>query len=188
MNLQPTGSASCRSDLSFQFDSPRPGRRAFRQMTDVQNRSVVENLLRLMPATSDVCPVNGTYADLSDNTGALVARPFMHERLLASLVANGMSHAAGIVGFWSINQDSTNTSENWEKIMDDSDQDVWTSATTPGLVLTYHGWVSGYGWNLDGIPIQDRLANTHTLLCLRAVLRTIHSLHKAQLEYLALYF
>lgn len=124
-------------------------------MTDVQNRSVVDNLLHLMPATSNVCPLNGTYTDPLDPAIGSTSRPFMHERLLASLVANGMSHAAGAVDFWYPDPDKPN---NWITFDNPSTNEFNYTAQQPeGVSLTFRGWTPGYGWNLDGIPIKIAL-------------------------------
>ena len=114
-------------------------------MTDVQNRSVADNLLRLTVATANICLPNGSYT--SDQSGNSQSRPFMHERLLASLVANGMSHAAGAT-----HQVDNGYINSYAPV----DPDVRSEAGT-GIVLTFQGWVPGFGWNLDGIPIKIAL-------------------------------
>ncbi len=105
---------------------------------NVQNRTVADNLLRLLPITSDICPMDDSYSiidgDLPDD---VIHRPFMHERLIASLVANGMSHAAG-----GIAQLESPYYERLHRLPDGI------------LALTFQGRLLGYVWNLDGTPIR----------------------------------
>ena len=165
------------SQPSIRFS--KPWAESLSPMTDMQNRSVVDNLLRLMPVTSSICPLNGTYADPLISESGLNSRPFMHEQLLASLVANGMSHAAGASTQWQINQDPSDASERW--IMQGNDegylgnQDQRYSANPPGVILTFQGRVPGYGWNLDGIPIKIALPIL-LLYCVYALSYSLYTL------------
>ena len=115
-------------------------------MTGVQNSSVLDKLLRLMPVTSDVCPLNGTYADP-------ISSPFMTERLLASLVANGMYYAAGAVELWEPNPDNpSSASEYWRTLINnnidghnDGNYDGSKfGVNPPSIVLTFQGYVPRY--------------------------------------------
>jgi hypothetical protein len=76
----------------------------------------------------------------------------MHEASLASLVVNGMSHAVDNTEIWRW------FPENWAV-------SGWTYTGTtvhpqqsqvnpPGTVLHFRGFLPGYAFNLDGIPIK----------------------------------
>jgi hypothetical protein len=129
-------------------------------VTNIQNRTVADNLLRWMPVTENICPINGTWA--ADGTYPINApnssfvflekRPFMHEALLASLVANGMSHAADGIQSW--------TWDSRTSLWDFSVPNYHESANAlkpPGIVLHVHGHLLGYAYNLDGFPIKIAL-------------------------------
>jgi hypothetical protein len=64
-------------------------------ITSVQHRTVSDNALRALPVTDEICPPGGAYPEASPQWQPLWTRPFMHEAFLTSLVANGLSHAAG---------------------------------------------------------------------------------------------
>jgi hypothetical protein len=125
-------------------------------LTGVQNRTVADNLLRWMPVTDNICPTNGSYTTSEETLQFVPTRPFMHERLLASLIANGMSHAAGATQIWTPFSD-TYSSHDWIKMGSEADDDN-VHRNPPGIVLAFHGHLSGYAWSLDGIPIKLALA------------------------------
>lgn len=105
-----------------------------------QNRTVADNLLRSLLLTENVCPVNGSYPPYST-----APRPMMHEAIVSSLVANGMSHAAG--PFKMSAQNLHNGNFQW----------ITTSgelAKPPGLILTFQSQVLGFAWNMDGAAIR----------------------------------
>lgn len=122
-------------------------------LTDIQNRTVADNLLRLLPVTTNVCPPDGSYPDKLPQIQHHDSRPFMHERLLASLVANGMSHAAGATELWQWDPTESDPNRRWTFFSSITNQDK-NQATPPGFVLTLNGQLSGYAWSLDGVPIK----------------------------------
>ncbi len=122
-------------------------------LTDVQNRTVADNLLRLLPVTTNVCPLNGSYPENLSELQYRDSRPFMHERLLATLVANGMSHAAGATELWRWDPAESDPNFRWSFYSSSSNENK-NQATPPGFVLTLHGQLSGYAWSLDGAPIK----------------------------------
>lgn len=123
--------------------------------TSTQNQTVADNLLRTLPVTDNICPENGSYPPYTSVELRPQNRPFMHEVLVASLVANGMSYAAG-------------TTEEWMQASRDGKQ-VWVGAgqlpyesvyrsDPPGIVLTFNGFIAGYAWSLEGVPIKLALS------------------------------
>lgn len=125
-------------------------------LTDVQNRTVADNLLRLLPITTNVCPANGSYPQDTSELQSPVSRPFMHERLLASLVANGMAHVAGATELWQWDPANSDPNFRWISYSSKSNKDQ-NQAVPPGIVLTLHGRLSGYAWSLDGAPVKVAL-------------------------------
>jgi hypothetical protein len=129
-------------------------------LTGMENRTVADNLLRWMPVTKNLCPLNGdfeiatedgSYPENTDDYRFADTRPFMHEALLASLVANGMSYAADNASryrYW--NPDGEG---GWMYTNLTTRQDAFLS-NPPGIVLTFHGHLPGYAMTLDGIPIK----------------------------------
>ncbi|KEF60305.1 uncharacterized protein A1O9_01865 [Exophiala aquamarina CBS 119918] len=117
-------------------------------ITDVLNRTVVDNLIRQMPITDNICP-NGTSEGRYQIS---LRRPFMYERLLATLVANGMSHAAGAIEEW-FWYPSPKQTGGWV-FTDPNTFEQKSQKSPPGVVLTFEGHLPGFAWNLDGIPIK----------------------------------
>ncbi|KAL1988865.1 hypothetical protein VTN96DRAFT_6854 [Rasamsonia emersonii] len=77
--------------------------------TSINNRTVADILLGQLPLTSYICPVGGDFLPNYYQQDAAIThssngwgRPFLHERLIAALVANGLSHAAGVVELWTL--------------------------------------------------------------------------------------
>jgi hypothetical protein len=110
-------------------------------LTTVLNRTVVDNLIRLLPVINEICPPDGLYTVYPQT------QPFMHERLIASLVANGMSHSAGAIEIWR---------------RSDSDQ-AWHNGDykqydPPGIILTVHRSLPDYAWNLGGSTVKIAIA------------------------------
>jgi hypothetical protein len=108
-----------------------------------QNRTVADNLLRSLLLTENVCPVYGSYALNSVNSPA--SRPMMHEALVSSLVANGMSHATGPFQMSDISL--KNGDFQWNNANGDE-------VKPAGLILTFQSSVVGYAWNMDGTAIK----------------------------------
>ena len=78
----------------------------------------------------------------------------MHEALIASLVANGMSNAAGITEQWTL----TSSKENaWEKYESTKGGDVH-QPLAPGVILTFQGYLPGYAWTADEASVKISLA------------------------------
>ena len=125
-------------------------------LTDIQNRTVADNLLRLLPVTNNVCPVNGSYPQDQPELHFPDSRPLMHERLLASLVANGMSHAAGATEQWRWDPANSDPNFRWA-FYNPHGNERKNQAVPPGLVLILHGRLSGYAWSLHGAPIKVAL-------------------------------
>jgi hypothetical protein len=143
-------------------------------VTDVQNRTVADNLLRWMPVTSNLCPLNGTYSSAISGNGGCAdqvklpdgscpgdnenayKRPFMHEALISSLVANGMSHAADGIELWTYSSGKDTDYRGWTFSNSRSDDRV-TQNNPPGVLLNFHGRLPGYVFNLDGVPIKIAL-------------------------------
>ena len=117
------------------------------QVTDVKNRTVSDNLLRLMFTTDNICPETGSYVS-SD-----LERPYMHERLLATMVANGMAHASS-PGQLCL---SNTPLSGWECTDANGKNGPTFSGPPPGVLLTMKCSVPGYAWNLDGVPIKIAL-------------------------------
>jgi hypothetical protein len=140
-------------------------------LTSVQNRTVADNLIRLLPVTDEICPLNGSYPHTSetiDGNFVPTTRPFMHERLIASLVANGMSHAAGVVERWQWPTDgqwSYTSPQNFTQ---------YIQADPPGMKLTFQVFMPGYGWNLDGFAIKIAVA-VLILYCLYASIYVLYT-------------
>ncbi|KAA8645263.1 uncharacterized protein ATNIH1004_006682 [Aspergillus tanneri] len=133
-----------------------------------QNRTIADNLLRSLLLTENVCPANGSYP-LSETTMVAPAyRPMMHEALISSLVANGMSHAAG--AFQMSRNNLHNGNFLWTNPRTQSDDLV----KPPGLVLTFQRHVLGYAWNMDGTAIKIAVPIL-MLYCLYAVTYVIYT-------------
>lgn len=122
-------------------------------LTDVQNRTVADNLLRLLPVTNNICPANGSYSQDLPVLQFPDSRPFMHERLLASLVANGMSHAAGVTEEWGLDPANSDPNFRWTFYSSYFNKSK-NQAVPPGIILVLHGQLLGYAWSLDGAPIK----------------------------------
>jgi hypothetical protein len=120
-------------------------------MSEVENRTVADNLLRWMPVTDNICPRNGSYPEDQELFDFSEFRPFMHEALVASLVANGMSHTNDDIETWSWDGEL----KRWE--FDDDEDKQHSQAKPPGVVLTIHGSLLGFAYNLDGIAIKIAL-------------------------------
>lgn len=133
--------------------------------TSINNRTVADILLGQLPLTSYICPVGGQFLPNSYQQDTAIThspngwgRPFLHERLIAALVANGLSHAAGVVelwtpaggGTWSFTRPNDNSGQNFSFLK---------QPNPPGMVLTMHGYLPGtYAWIIDGVTIKLALA------------------------------
>lgn len=119
------------------------------QLTDLENRTVSDNLLRLMLITDNVCPTNGTYAARDHE------RPYMHERLLATMVVNGLAHAGSTSPFCF----NAPSSSGWQCPSSEGETTGPTlpAFPPPGVLLTMQGYLPGYAWNHDGVPIKISL-------------------------------
>lgn len=105
-----------------------------------QNRTVADNLLQSLLLTENVCPVNGSYPLYSP-----APRPMMHEAIVSSLVANGMSHASG-----PFNMSAQNLHDGTFRWITPSGDMV----KPPSLILTFQSHVLGLAWNMDGTAIR----------------------------------
>jgi hypothetical protein len=114
-------------------------------MFDIQNRTVADNLLSWMPVTDSICPSDGSYPKGNEPNSTDV-RPFMHEALVASLVANGMSHPTNGIQVCSWENNGCHWSCYDGALMD-----------RPVAVLDFHGSLPGFAYNLDGTPIKVAL-------------------------------
>ncbi|KAF4177465.1 hypothetical protein CNMCM8694_002296 [Aspergillus lentulus] len=125
-----------------------------------QNRTVADNLLRSLLLTENVCPVNGSYPLYSR-----APRPMMHEAIVSSLVANGMSHAAG-----PFNMSAQNLHDGtfrWVTRIGDL-------INPPGLILTFQSHVLGFAWNMDGTAIRIAISIL-ILYCLYATIYVVYT-------------
>jgi hypothetical protein len=129
-------------------------------VTNTRNRTVADALLRALPMNDNICPTDGTY-DQDENYSNSQGRPFLHERLIASLVANGMSHAAGATEIWvdwPVSGFDEPTHGKWELILANAETIQQLSRPNPpGLVMTFRGGLPGYAWNMHGVPIKVAL-------------------------------
>jgi hypothetical protein len=76
----------------------------------------------------------------------------MHEALLASLVANGLSHAAGATQRWTQDSPGSGTWSYNGGYGNDNE-----STTPPSVVMTFQGRPPEFAWNLDDAPIKIAL-------------------------------
>lgn len=123
--------------------------------TNTQNQTVVDNLLRMMLVTDNLCPRNGEYELGTTPIGKSRTRPFMHEGLIAALIASGMSNAAGITEQWARNL----SDKNCPWMLGDLTMDSSLKQSNPqGIILTFQGSLPGYAWSLDSTSIKLALA------------------------------
>ncbi|KAF7182459.1 hypothetical protein CNMCM7691_002029 [Aspergillus felis] len=125
-----------------------------------QNRTVADNLLRSLLLTENVCPVNGSYPLYSP-----APRPMMHEAIVSSLVANGMSHAAG-----PFNMSAQNLHDGtfrWVTLIGDL-------VRPPAMILTFQSRVLGFAWNMDGTAIRIAISIL-VLYCLYAAIYVVYT-------------
>jgi hypothetical protein len=120
--------------------------------TSNQNRTVADNLLRTLLLTDNICPPNGIYSNNLTADDRNTARPYTHEALISSLIANGLSHVAGPFEQWQWGK-WDNSHFQWRHI-DEWSGEERTSSQPPGIVLTFHGHLMGYAWSLDGTGIK----------------------------------
>jgi hypothetical protein len=148
-------------------------------VTSIQDRTVVDNLLRWTPPVSNICPPDGTYGDINgytnaDNPGpqtpSVLQRPFIQEALLASLVANGMSYPNVLPYTY---ETQSGSSFPWGMITNDSFIVPYVNrqrpgssdssfveyylTTAPGPVITIHGVLPGYAHGHSGVPVKIAL-------------------------------
>jgi hypothetical protein len=147
-------------------------------MTTIQNRTVVDNLLRWTPLVTNVCPPNGTYLNTTvygydeysngSLTSSILQRPYMQEALLASLVANGMAFPDAIPAPYFYSSDGAFP---WSNPSDESNG----AANPPGPVLTAQGVIPGYAHGHSGVPVKVALGVliVYVLFALGFVLYTI---------------
>lgn len=147
-------------------------------LTSTQNWTVADNLLRTMPVTDNICPRNGSYEQ--DNGAMLHSRNrlLMHEALIASLIANGMSNAAGITEQWT--QKSSKNKDNIWTLFNSTIGSLLKQSSPPGIVLTFQGSLPGYAWSLDSSSIILALTVLiiyclYTIVYLAYVFSTGHS-------------
>jgi hypothetical protein len=145
-------------------------------VTSTQNRTVVDNLLRELPMDQNICPVDTVNATVNNWVGTTPQnqffRPYYHERLVAALVANGISHSAGVTEQWT----GSGPDSTWTTTVTNSSDEtltVLTSSHPPGVVLAIHGSLPGYAWNLDGVLIRLAIA----ILCLYCVYTIAYALY-----------
>lgn len=124
-----------------------------------QNQTVAHNLLSSLLLTDNICPKDGKY---SHNTNMMLKRPFVHEGLISSLIANAMSRLGG---------DATTYPQ---EIRDDK---LPNTDTLNGLVPRRVGFVlpirrqkQGYAWNMDGLGIKISIP----ILILYCLYITVH--------------
>jgi hypothetical protein len=127
------------------------------QPTSVQNRTLADNLLRDLPITDNLCPWNATYG--LDAQGFPRSRAYMHEALVSSLLANGISHSAGASEQWW--KRMIGGEEVWEHDVFPSG-DLEQKKSPPAMVLGFQGSLKGYAWTMEGVPIKLAI----TVLCL----------------------
>ncbi|KAF4224527.1 hypothetical protein CNMCM8980_007521 [Aspergillus fumigatiaffinis] len=125
-----------------------------------QNRTVADNLLRSLLLTENVCPVNGSYPLYSP-----APRPMMHEAIVSSLVANGMSHAAG-----PFNMSAQNLHDGTFRWV----TPIGDLVNPPGLILTFQSRVVGFAWNMDGTAIRIAISIL-ILYCLYATIYVVYT-------------
>jgi hypothetical protein len=87
----------------------------------------------------------------SNNRGIVFDRPFMHEALVASLVANGMSHAVEPDTVWKW----SSYHQKWYTINITvfPSENIWSNSL-PGVVLRVKSSISVYAYTFDGIWIK----------------------------------
>jgi hypothetical protein len=150
-------------------------------MTTIQDRTVVDNLLRWTPLVTNVCPPNGTYVNttvygydevsVGSLTSSIRQRPYMQEALLASLIANGMA-------FPDVDPDpyfyESDEMFPWFDPHDESNG-AYAFGTPPGPVLTTQGVIPGYAHGHSGVPVKIALGVliVYVLLALGFVFYTI---------------
>ncbi|EED22198.1 hypothetical protein TSTA_094440 [Talaromyces stipitatus ATCC 10500] len=110
-----------------------------------QNRTVADNLLRSLLLTEVVCPVNGSYTTNSTMSDAY--RPMMHEAIISSLIANGMSYAVG--KFITSDTRLKNGDFQWINSTNYGDE-----SRPAGFIMSFQSSVEGYAWNMDGVAIK----------------------------------
>ncbi|KAK2875132.1 hypothetical protein FQN49_001758 [Arthroderma sp. PD_2] len=111
----------------------------------IDSQDAADTLLKSLPITASLCPVNGTYRGQY--------RPLMHEAALSALISNAISyHHSTVESF----------------ILLDG---IWQSydgvrlTGQPGTVFTARRVLTGYAWTLHGTSIKVAIA----VLCLYCI-------------------
>jgi hypothetical protein len=130
-------------------------------VTEIQGRTVVDNLLRWTPLVHNICPTNGSY-EFTEVEGSYVfidtgdltyhERPFMHEAILASLVANGMAYPLVLPQVYRYDY-LASPGSSWEKITEDVFNRNFL-ANPPGPIIQIRSIIPGYAHGLSGIPVK----------------------------------
>lgn len=108
----------------------------------IRIENAADKLLKSLPMTDIICPVNGTY---SGNH-----RPVMHEAVLSTLVANAISYHHCIV------EPSFHWSSGWRPAIYDSGSSIPTEP--PKTTFTFRYVKSGYAWTMQGTSIKLSIA------------------------------
>ncbi|KAE8160474.1 hypothetical protein BDV40DRAFT_302286 [Aspergillus tamarii] len=144
--------------------------KSLNQVTSVQNRSVADNLLRSLSVTDNLCPWNATYG--LDTQGYSRTRPYMHEALISSLVANGISHSAGAAEEW--RKHRIGGSQIWEYNAFPSGN-LEQTISPPAMILKFQGSVEGYAWSVDGVPVKLAIV-VLSLYCLYTAVYVLYTI------------
>lgn len=108
----------------------------------IRIENAADKLLKSLPMTDIICPVNGTY---SGNH-----RPVMHEAVLSTLVANAISYNHCIV------EPSFLWSSGWRPAINDRDSSI--PIEPPKTTFTFRYVTSGYAWTMHGTSIKLSIA------------------------------
>ncbi|KAL3418074.1 hypothetical protein PVAG01_09789 [Phlyctema vagabunda] len=136
--------------------------------TDIQNRTVVDTLLRWLPTNEIICPaLLDIYGYAADD---ILTRAYMHEKILSSLVANGLSHVVGATEIWEKQEKRGSSRKIWSYYDGDDNE----RADPPGMVLQFQGFLPGYAWSMDGTAIKIAIP-VLLLYCLYAVSYVVYT-------------
>lgn len=114
-------------------------------LTDVQNMTLANLLLRNTAVTSNICPENGTYG--TTQFGEPVSRPYTHEALLSSLVVAGLSDTS-----WNASTHKVFEPRGW--IRSDRCGSEDSSSKPPGMLIPLSSRLEGYAWTVHGTSIK----------------------------------
>lgn len=127
-----------------------------------ESRTFAVNILDSIATTNNICPLNGNWSTPTEDGAYPIItkytrysdnRPLIHEALLASLIANGMSHAGDWQSAWFTKSSATIKGGRWlYNHSTPAERQEFLRDQTNGTIVTFHRSLPGVALTIDGGP------------------------------------